>query len=66
MKKLQEETRVKMVADKARAAKEAADAYAAAEAEKQRNSAASAAAKVASDAAALVLRQAAEASFKAQ
>lgn len=65
MKKLQEETRKKMEADKAKHAADAAAAQAAAEAEKQRTAAASAAAKAASDAAALVLRQAAEASFKA-
>ena len=65
MKKLQEETNAKMIADKAAAAKATADARAAAEAEKQRTSAAAAAAKVAADAAALALRQAAEAEHKA-
>jgi uncharacterized protein involved in tolerance to divalent cations len=66
MKKLQEETHAKMVADKAAAAKATADARAAAAAEKARTTAEAAAAKAAADAAALVLRKAAEASHKAE
>jgi hypothetical protein len=65
MKVLQEQTRIKMEADKAKAASDAAAAKAASEAEQAKTTAEAAAAKAASDTAALALRQAAEASYKA-